>query len=132
MVQKKYYNQSIDLWCLGIFLYEVVEGSTPFYTRERDHMYKRIEKEQVKFSSRFSEELKDLIRGLLEKNPKHRLTLEDVKRHKFYRDVNWERAMTKQNWKRGIYSSRERREVGLFFFRFHDCWGFCSRNSGVN
>eukprot|EP00189_Rhodosorus_marinus_P012244 CAMPEP_0184742844 /NCGR_PEP_ID=MMETSP0315-20130426/5787_1 /TAXON_ID=101924 /ORGANISM="Rhodosorus marinus, Strain UTEX LB 2760" /LENGTH=607 /DNA_ID=CAMNT_0027213883 /DNA_START=247 /DNA_END=2070 /DNA_ORIENTATION=- len=111
MVQKKYYDQSIDLWCLGVFLYEVVEGSTPFYTRERDHMYKRIEKEQVKFSSRFSEELKDLIRGLLEKNPKHRLSLEDVKKHKFYRDVDWEKAMTKQNWKRGIYSSRERREV---------------------
>lgn len=111
MVQKKYYTQSVDLWCLGVFLYEVIEGSTPFYNRERDRMYQRIERESVKFSSRFSESSKDLISKLLEKNPKYRYTLPQVKDHKFYENVDWVKVKNKEFWPKGVYTSKERKEV---------------------
>lgn len=111
MVQKKYYTQSVDLWCLGVFLYEVIEGSTPFYNRERDRMYQRIERDSVKFSSRFSDTVKELISKLLEKNPKHRYTLPQVKAHKFYEGVDWEKVKNKKFWPKGVYTSKERKEV---------------------
>mmetsp|Transcript_73 Transcript_73/g.202 ORF Transcript_73/g.202 Transcript_73/m.202 type:complete len:592 (-) Transcript_73:1331-3106(-) len=113
MVQKRYYTQSVDLWCLGVFLYEVIEGCTPFYTRERERMYKRIEREDVKFTPRFSEEARDLIEHLLEKNPRYRYTLKEVKAHPFYESVDWERVKKKEFWSRGIYTAKERREVAM-------------------
>mmetsp|Transcript_6078 Transcript_6078/g.18363 ORF Transcript_6078/g.18363 Transcript_6078/m.18363 type:complete len:593 (+) Transcript_6078:278-2056(+) len=113
MIQKKYYSQSVDLWCLGVFLYEVIEGSTPFYTRERDRMYRRIEKDQVKFSNRFSETAKDLIIRLLVKNPKERCSLEEVKQHKFFENVDWEMVKEKAFWPKCIYTSKEKKEVAM-------------------
>uniref|UniRef100_A0A7S2ZJM4 Protein kinase domain-containing protein n=1 Tax=Rhodosorus marinus TaxID=101924 RepID=A0A7S2ZJM4_9RHOD len=113
MIQKRFYDQSIDSWCLGVFLYEIVEGSTPFYSREREVMYKRIEKDSVEFSKRFSDDLKDLISHLLEKSPKRRYTLDQVKKHKFFKGVDWDKVQRKEFWSKTVYTSKERKEVSL-------------------
>jgi serine/threonine protein kinase len=91
MVLKKDYDYNVDLWCLGILCYEFVTGSPPFESNERKETFRLICKGEVKFPSHLSNECRDLIRKLLNKNPKERLSLKDVINHnwiKQYIDYN--------------------------------------------
>jgi len=47
------------------------------------------------FGSTCSEELKDLICGLLEKDPEKRFGAEEIKKHKFFKDVDWDQILKK-------------------------------------
>ena len=52
------------------------------------------------FPEFFSEELKDLLRRMLDKNPKKRIGIEndksDLKNHEFFRDINWDDIVRKK------------------------------------
>ncbi|GAB0494738.1 hypothetical protein MMPV_006034 [Pyropia vietnamensis] len=89
------YGLSVDVWAFGILVYETMAGRTPFYSKNRDEVYDRIESAPLRFPRHFSAEAVSLLRGLLDRNPKTRLGmgpdgLEAVKRHPFFRTVNWE------------------------------------------
>lgn len=89
------YGLSVDVWAFGILVYETMAGRTPFYSKNRDEVYDRIESAPLRFPRHFSAEAVSLLRGLLDRNPKTRLGmgpdgLEAVKRHAFFRTVNWD------------------------------------------
>lgn len=69
------HDKSADWWSFGILLFEMLCGLPPFYVDNLDKMYDLIKTNPVKFPKRIplSEEAKDVIRKLLEKNPKNRL-----------------------------------------------------------
>lgn len=75
LVQGKGHNRAVDYWALGILLYEMLSGYSPFADEERNDqltIYKNIIKGRVVFSKRFkSESAKDLVLRLLEGNPMH-------------------------------------------------------------
>lgn len=66
------HDKNSDWWSFGILLFEMLCGLPPFYTDNLDKMYDMIKTHQVKFPKRYniSEDAKDLIRKLLEKDPK--------------------------------------------------------------
>lgn len=74
MLQKKGHDYSVDYYCLGAILYELVIGSPPFYTTHTSEMFDRILSEEVAFPQDLdlSDEIIDLISNLLIKNPKYR------------------------------------------------------------
>lgn len=98
MLQSKPYNVSLDLWCLGVFIYHILSGKTPFNFKGRtmEEMEEMQRTRQVKFSSALSLEAVSLIKGLLQIDPLQRSTLEDVKRHPFFRGVDWVRVAQKE------------------------------------
>lgn len=91
MLQSKPYDISLDLWCLGVFIYHVLSGRTPFNFKGRtiDEMDEVQRTRQVRYPSVLSLEAVSIIRGLLQNDPCRRLSLEDVKRHPFFRGVDW-------------------------------------------
>jgi len=70
---------AMDWWNLGIVLFELMCGSTPFSDTDRKQMYRMIENAPVKFPNpknkkiRISDTGRDFIRKLLDKNPATRL-----------------------------------------------------------
>ncbi|XP_049413685.1 serine/threonine-protein kinase D6PK-like [Solanum stenotomum] len=89
------HGSAVDWWTFGIFLYELLFGKTPFKgSGNRQTLFNVVgqplrfpETPVVSFSAR------DLIRGLLVKEPQHRLAYKrgatEIKQHPFFEGVNW-------------------------------------------
>lgn len=75
-------------------MYEMMVGRLPFYNNDHDVLFELIVLEEVKFPRTLSTDAEDLLRGLLEKDPRERLgggpqDANEVKIHAFFVDVNW-------------------------------------------
>lgn len=75
------YDAKADLWSVGTVLYEMVVGKPPFRATNHVELLRKIERgeDRIRFpeDSEASEEIKQLIRGLLKRNPVERMTFKD-------------------------------------------------------
>ncbi|EFJ21529.1 hypothetical protein SELMODRAFT_106784 [Selaginella moellendorffii] len=87
------HGKPLDWWTLGIFLYEMIYGVTPFKGRNRRETFLNILSSQPAFPGDWTE-ASDLISKLLAKDPTKRLGCqggaEEIKSHAFFRGVDWE------------------------------------------
>ncbi|KAL9251557.1 Serine/threonine-protein kinase OXI1-like protein [Drosera capensis] len=80
---------AIDWWCLGVTLYEMLYGETPFKGLNRRETFYRILTKSPDLDGEVTP-LRDLIRGMLEKEPQKRISLEEIKRHDFFKGIDWD------------------------------------------
>ncbi|KEH39401.1 putative protein kinase AGC-RSK-2 family [Medicago truncatula] len=89
------HTSAVDWWALGILLYEMLYGYTPFRGKTRQKTFANILHKDLKFpkSKPVSPQAKQLIYWLLHRDPKNRLgSLEganEIKSHPFFKNVNW-------------------------------------------
>ncbi len=94
------YTKMVDFWSLGVLVFEMCCGWSPFYAEDTQQMYKNIAFGKVRFPrDTLTTEGRNFVKGLLNRNPKHRLgatdDAEELKRHPFFADIDWE-ALTKK------------------------------------
>ncbi|CAA3031224.1 serine threonine- kinase OXI1-like [Olea europaea subsp. europaea] len=80
---------SVDWWCLGIMLYEMLYGTTPFKGIDRKDTFHRILSNVPNLTGELTP-LRDLIAKLLEKEPLKRISLSKIKGHDFFKAVDWD------------------------------------------
>lgn len=78
------YGFAVDLWSLGVMIYEMVALKTPFYHAHEKEVMNHVVSGNVEFSVKFSPDLRTLIAGLLQKNPQERFALDDVRTSAYY------------------------------------------------
>ena len=55
------YDKSVDWWCLGAVLYEMLYGLPPFYSRNRSEMYDRIVNKPLRLRPTISSSARDIL-----------------------------------------------------------------------
>ncbi|KAF3796788.1 Serine/threonine-protein kinase [Nymphaea thermarum] len=89
------HGSAVDWWTFGIFLYELLFGKTPFKGNGNRATLFNVVGQPLKFPDYpvVSFAARDLIRGLLVKEPQHRLAYKrgatEIKQHPFFEGVNW-------------------------------------------
>ncbi|KAG1453982.1 hypothetical protein G6F56_007432 [Rhizopus delemar] len=98
VIQGQGHSCTVDWWTLGIFVYEMICGYTPFKGRSRENTFHLILNDRLEFPDtayyqNLSNECKSFIRKLLVKNEKKRLGsragASEVKSHPFFNSLNF-------------------------------------------
>jgi len=100
---RKGHGKSVDWWCFGVLLFEMVTGESPFYSSNLKRTYYRICANQYKFpeATPLTMFMESLLRGLLQTDPGDRLgcnasDAEEIKSHPFFSKYNWNKVYRKE------------------------------------
>lgn len=100
VILKKPYDRTVDWWCLGSVLYEMLFGLPPFYSKNQNEMYERIVHQPLVISSMASAASRDILSQLLQKNSAERLgsrlDFEEIRDHAFFLSINWEKLLRRE------------------------------------
>mmetsp|Transcript_30795 Transcript_30795/g.27244 ORF Transcript_30795/g.27244 Transcript_30795/m.27244 type:complete len:161 (+) Transcript_30795:124-606(+) len=98
MVTQKGHDKGVDWWAVGILIYEMLIGVTPFYNRSRNLMLMRIQQSKIIFPNKkkykiaYSDEVQDIICKLLAKKKSKRIgaidDMEEILAHPWFSDLN--------------------------------------------
>ena len=83
-----YEGFSCDVWSAGVTLYYMLAGAQPFKANKIEDLKEIILKGEYEPIEDISEEANDLINGMLKLNPKDRLTIEEILKHPWLKNVN--------------------------------------------
>uniref|UniRef100_A0A803LZ55 non-specific serine/threonine protein kinase n=1 Tax=Chenopodium quinoa TaxID=63459 RepID=A0A803LZ55_CHEQI len=89
------HGSAVDWWTFGIFLYELLHGTTPFKGQGNRATLFNVVGQPLRFpdNPNVSNVARDLIRGLLVKEPHKRIAYKrgatEIKQHPFFEGVNW-------------------------------------------
>ncbi|KAL9227784.1 hypothetical protein vseg_003435 [Gypsophila vaccaria] len=100
LAKKGYFGEKIDIWSCGIILYVLTTGKLPFNDPNLMRLYRQIYRGQFRCPNTMSNELKQLLRRLLDVNPDTRITIEEMINdpwfRKGYKESNFK--FYDQNW----------------------------------
>ncbi|CAI5758117.1 unnamed protein product [Candida verbasci] len=95
VIRGKGHTSAVDWWTLGIFIYEMLYGTTPFKGSNRKDTFAKILKESVKFpdTNKVSSNGKNIIKKLLIKDEEKRLGsntgASEIKSHSWFKTCSW-------------------------------------------
>ena len=87
MVNRSGHTVKLDIWSLGVLLYEMLCGRAPFESKQKEVLFENIRKLKLKFPMTFPPLAKDLVRRLLRVNPEERMSLDELLSHQWMRST---------------------------------------------
>ncbi|XP_061567063.1 serine/threonine-protein kinase N1b isoform X2 [Cololabis saira] len=95
------YTRAVDWWGLGVLIYEMLVGESPFPGDDEEEVFDSIVNDEVRYPRYLSTEAIAIMRRLLRRNPERRLgsgekDAEDVKKQPFFKGMDWEALLQRK------------------------------------
>ncbi|KAE9361384.1 hypothetical protein PF008_g1086 [Phytophthora fragariae] len=84
MIRGEKYDESVDIWAIGIIMYELLVGKPPFEAPGQNETIELITEGQLHVPPMVSLSAKDLITRILQKKPEKRLSMQEIKAHRWF------------------------------------------------
>lgn len=86
IVLRRHYDAKVDLWSVGVILYECLFGKAPYSSKTMDELIEKIKKDkpiEIPYGTNISPECRDLLVKCLERNVSKRIDFEPFFSHPF-------------------------------------------------
>uniref|UniRef100_A0A8C6TRZ0 protein kinase C n=1 Tax=Neogobius melanostomus TaxID=47308 RepID=A0A8C6TRZ0_9GOBI len=113
------YTRSVDWWGLGVLIYEMLVGESPFPGDDEEEVFDSIVNDDVRYPRFLSPDSVSLIQKLLQKNPAMRLgageeDAAEIKIHKFFQGIDWDALLAKRMKPPFVPVIKEAKDVSNF------------------
>uniref|UniRef100_A0A6Q2ZB82 protein kinase C n=1 Tax=Esox lucius TaxID=8010 RepID=A0A6Q2ZB82_ESOLU len=113
------YTRAVDWWGLGVLIYEMLVGESPFPGDDEEEVFDSIVNDEVRYPRFLSTEAIGIMRRLLRRNPERRLgsgekDAEEVKKQPFFRGLDWEALLQRKLPPPFVPSIKGREDVSNF------------------
>ncbi|KAK1198024.1 PKN2 kinase, partial [Pygoscelis papua] len=94
------YTRAVDWWGLGVLIYEMLVGESPFPGDDEEEVFDSIVNDEVRYPRFLSSEALSIIRKLLRKCPERRLgagekDAEEIKIQAFFKEIDWDALLAR-------------------------------------
>ena len=86
MVKEIGHDEHLDIWCIGVLLFELLTGTVPFKGKDMDSLNNNIVSLKIVWPKDISTTAKNLISKILKREPGERISLRDMLKHPFFKD----------------------------------------------
>uniref|UniRef100_A0A4W6CQD3 Protein kinase N3 n=1 Tax=Lates calcarifer TaxID=8187 RepID=A0A4W6CQD3_LATCA len=117
------YTRAVDWWGMGVLIYEMLVGESPFPGEDEEEVFDSIVNDDVQYPPCLPPDAVAIIQKLLKKNPLKRLgagerDANEVKGEKFFEAIDWEALLAKKVKPPFLPSIRESMDVSNFDSEF--------------
>ncbi|XP_063345480.1 serine/threonine-protein kinase N2-like isoform X2 [Pelmatolapia mariae] len=117
------YTRAVDWWGMGVLIYEMLVGESPFPGEDEEEVFDSIVNDDVQYPTCIPPDAVAIIQKLLKKNPLKRLgagerDANEVKGEKFFETIDWEALLAKKVTPPFLPSIKEPTDVSNFDSEF--------------
>jgi serine/threonine protein kinase len=84
MIKKEGHDTTVDIWDLGVLMFELLTGHPPFSGSNQTELFMNIKKHKINWPDDFPPLAKNLISKILKQNPKERVGLDEILQHAWF------------------------------------------------
>jgi aurora kinase len=85
MIKEIGHDEHLDIWCIGVLLFELLTGNVPFKGKDIDSLNNNILQLKIVWPKDISNTAKNLILKILKRDPGDRISLVDMLKHPFFK-----------------------------------------------
>ena len=87
MLMKKGHDTRVDIWSIGILMFELLSGYSPFVAKSNQELYQNIRKLKIQWPKDMPPLAKNLISKILKLNPLDRPSFDEILNHQWFKNT---------------------------------------------
>ena len=84
IIKEQGHDEKVDIWCIGVLLFELITGNVPFQGNDIDTLKDNILHLKITWPKDINIDAKNLIKKILKSDPASRISLEEMLQHPFF------------------------------------------------